>query len=824
MAAVFGMGPGRWLCACFALLFVLGGEAAFAQDERHALWIADSRGLLAVSEGQVLREIPISRGADAAATDASASTVWAYSPGGRLSSYGFDGEQRLAVDLPGLNLTLKPEALLVDGRAGNVWLAIGNRLLRLGLDGSVRDEFSPSLPAFRALALDAARSRLWATDGAALYALDADGSLAFTLELAPLGLLGARDLSWDVARNQLWVLDGTELRRFDENGDAVDVIPVDAGFVHVAADGSGGAWLAAPKRLVHLDATGAEDFSTQPWSGLLEVTADLIAQPRDGSAWIASGKRAINFDLAGEVLQSIDASEVSGVRVFRRLAEMPDAAPPVIAAESPPNGGTLSSSGSSLSYRIDDPIGVDPASIKVVVNGADRSTWASFDDGVLTVTPEGAWPVGTLDVMIEAADVFGNRGSASFYYLVQAETAAYPRASPQSGPAPLTVIFVPETTSGTAIELYQWDFQSDGVIDRSDTIGNNQTWTYNTPGTYEALLRVTDSTDRVVEATVTIEVLNAPPQISASANPSNGPAPLAVSFSATASDHEGVASYEWDFEGDGVYDTSAASSAASHTYETAGTFQPQLRVTDTLGASSVVAVPSIEVRVASPGAPSVTLTPAQSSGNVPLTVSFTASATDPEGLSIDEYAFDFEGDGVYDQIGASSTASHVYPAPGTYYPRVRVQAADGETAEDVAEVQASATFGLSMSTDTIDPGVGESVIVTTNLSGRSEVSLVIENRAGTTIRTLVPWTTREAGRYDDVWDGTGEGGQAVAEGDYYAVLQYRVDGVDYRLDLRNSTGGARSNPPRTSIPASFAPFAGDPLEIDFTLSRAAEVT
>jgi hypothetical protein len=55
-------------------------------------------------------------------------------------------------------------------------------------------------------------------------------------------------------------------------------------------------------------------------------------------------------------------------------------------------------------------------------------------------------------------------------------------------------------------------------------------------------------------------------------------------------------------------------------------------------------------------------------------------------------------------------------------------------------------------------------------------------------------------------------------------LLYRVDGVTERFDLALTTGGVQSNPPRSRIPSSFSPLAGDPLEIDFTLSRASEVT
>jgi hypothetical protein len=92
------------------------------------------------------------------------------------------------------------------------------------------------------------------------------------------------------------------------------------------------------------------------------------------------------------------------------------------------------------------------------------------------------------------------------------------------------------------------------------------------------------------------------------------------------------------------------------------------------------------------------------------------------------------------------------------------------------------------------------------------------------VRTLVSNTLRAAGTYVDRWDGKDDAGKVLAEADYYAVLTYELDGVAQRLDLALTTGGAQYNPPRTGIPPLFSPFAGQPLTVDFTLSRASEVT
>jgi PKD repeat protein len=73
-----------------------------------------------------------------------------------------------------------------------------------------------------------------------------------------------------------------------------------------------------------------------------------------------------------------------------------------------------------------------------------------------------------------------------------------------------------------------------------------------------------------------------------SAVPSKGLAPLDVSFSCTATDKDGtLALYEWDFEGDGIYDWSNSTSCSTnYVYSTAGIYKATLKVTDSDGVST----------------------------------------------------------------------------------------------------------------------------------------------------------------------------------------------------------------------------------------------
>jgi glucose/arabinose dehydrogenase len=122
---------------------------------------------------------------------------------------------------------------------------------------------------------------------------------------------------------------------------------------------------------------------------------------------------------------------------------------------------------------------------------------------------------------------------------------------------------------------------------------------------------------------------NQAPIALASASPTSGAAPLAVSFNGTGSsdpDPNDTISYAWDFTSDGAVDSTSPS--ASFTYQTAGQYLATLRVTDNHGAASTDAV---AITVGNT-APVVTIdTPTRSlTWRVGDTISFSGHATDRE--------------------------------------------------------------------------------------------------------------------------------------------------------------------------------------------------
>ncbi|SNY03735.1 PQQ-dependent sugar dehydrogenase [Paractinoplanes atraurantiacus] len=124
---------------------------------------------------------------------------------------------------------------------------------------------------------------------------------------------------------------------------------------------------------------------------------------------------------------------------------------------------------------------------------------------------------------------------------------------------------------------------------------------------------------------------NQPPTAVIDASPTQGPAPLTVTFNGTGSTDpdpadDGRLRYAWDFTNDGT--TDATTPTASFTYTTAGSYTARLTVTDTLNAthtSTIAITPGNEAPTAVIDTPDVGTT-----WKVGDTLAFTGHATDPQ--------------------------------------------------------------------------------------------------------------------------------------------------------------------------------------------------
>lgn len=505
---------------------------------------------------------------------------------------------------------------------------------------------------------------------------------------------------------------------------------------------------------------------------------------------------------------------------------MSDHTAPDIQFVSPQDNSVIATTKPTFNINLSDSgSGIDKGTFKLTVNGVDVTANTSVSDTLATYTVAANLSAGVNKASATVADLVGNVKTLAIDFTI-AGFRALADCNPKTGNTPLTVLYRSKSeSSGTSVVNYAWDFDGNGTFDTSDSVANDYTRTWTTAGTIVSKLQVTNNLGQTATDTCTVKVGGNSPAAVADVSPSNGPVPLNVGFSCIGSDSDGsIAKYEWDFDGNGSYDYSSTSSGTTtHTYSAIGTNVAVCRVTDNAGLTGTARTTTTTIRPAVAGSPTVTGFASPSSGNAPLLVNFSGSAVDDGTIKLWEW--DFDGDGTYDfSSPTSATASFTYTKAGVFAPALRVTDNDNKVGIDSVEVIANIAATLTITDETFEPsGTPNTGTIKTTLSAGVPVKLIIKNQNAQVIRTLVE-ATRSAGNYSDVWDGKNDAGELVAEGVYYAVLEYDFSGETRSVDLTNTTGGNRYNPPRTGIPGTFAPLAGQPLVIDFTLSRASEVT
>ena len=344
---------------------------------------------------------------------------------------------------------------------------------------------------------------------------------------------------------------------------------------------------------------------------------------------------------------------------------------------------------------------------------------------------------GAYDISLTVTDGSGNRDTITITISVSAESVSEaavpgdgePAAEPSSVP---TTSFQPPVADfqyapahprvgqpvffdGTLsfdfdgqLAGFSWDFDGDSV---ADVEGANVARTFATTGTYVVRLTVTDSDGNSDTVAYSIEVAAAEATIDASTSTSPFQLPIAdfvyapsqptigepVTFDGSPSvDLDGqIASYVWDFDGDGEPDSSDA--FATFSFQDAGDHVVRLTVTDNDGNTDTVGYTiAVQGGAPSPDGGTSTIqppiadfqyTPAQPTLGEPVTFDGTLSF-DMDG-DIASYAWDFGADGTVDAI--ASVVDHVFPVAGAVTVRLTVTDDDGnsDSVEYTVAVQAA---------------------------------------------------------------------------------------------------------------------------------------
>ena len=238
-------------------------------------------------------------------------------------------------------------------------------------------------------------------------------------------------------------------------------------------------------------------------------------------------------------------------------------------------------------------------------------------------------------------------------------------ANPSRGIPPFnsTLTFSALDPDGT-VDAYLLDADGNGTINHTATSSGTFLYNYtNNAGTYYPRLYAVDNVGVTGTVSTIVTILPAGSAIAfASAVPNSGPAPLTVNFVGDCT-NQVVALYEWDFDGDGVYEWNSTSNGiADYTYDIKRVFSPKFRVTATNGTQDSV---ELSVSVGIPPIPQPRAMPLQAVA--PQTAKFTADGIDPDGTIVNFY-WDINDSGtfVYYNPITDSPSSYNYTTPGTY--------------------------------------------------------------------------------------------------------------------------------------------------------------
>ena len=179
------------------------------------------------------------------------------------------------------------------------------------------------------------------------------------------------------------------------------------------------------------------------------------------------------------------------------------------------------------------------------------------------------------------------------------------------------------------LKSYAWDLDGDGKYNQSGdrkfgpADGPTAKYTYTSDAPVTVRLQVRDDKDgRPVEpAERVISLKDTAPTTSFSYSPASPQPEQAVMFTSRSTDADGdrIVKWEWDLNGDGIYNEGSAASA-SYAFPRSGLFPVSLKVTDERGTTSEISRQTVSVvdppalAAAAPPAPTGAVVPTRSVG------------------------------------------------------------------------------------------------------------------------------------------------------------------------------------------------------------------
>jgi PKD repeat protein len=259
----------------------------------------------------------------------------------------------------------------------------------------------------------------------------------------------------------------------------------------------------------------------------------------------------------------------------------------------------------------------------------------------------------------------GNTLTVSGVILPGEQLSAAFSAKPLTGAPPLVVQFT-DASTGT-IESWSWAYRKGSGSWKLFSSQRNPSYTFKDPGTYDIRLIVTGpggKDDEIKINYITVTQAERPPIAGFSGKPTSGNAPLKVSFTDKSTGI--ITAYAWDFDNDGVIDSTEKN--PSYTFTMPGTYTVNLKVTGPGGSDDEIKTKYITAK-SSMLPPIAQYSQDKYYGRSPLTVHF----TDHSRNNPTSYFWRF-GDG---SSSTEKNPTHQFTRPGFYIIQERVTNAAG---------------------------------------------------------------------------------------------------------------------------------------------------
>jgi hypothetical protein len=445
---------------------------------------------------------------------------------------------------------------------------------------------------------------------------------------------------------------------------------------------------------------------------------------------------------------------------------------------------------------------------------------------------------------INAKDYATNEINRTFNIFVQEQKELYARPVPfvtEIEGTPATIKFGYDVNTDKAITYYKWDFNGDGLIDRQSMMPEIHDWTYENEGEYNVTLEVVDTDNNIFKGSVIVTIkedVPSPPLTKENGQiyiyPSNGKKPLNTTIAFFNSFWQEIQLIEWDIDGDSIYEYSADVPFVTHSYEQIGDYNVSARVTYDDNTTIIYNSLQSQVKVHNDDIPSVWLNAPYTTSYIQSDINFSVQKFDVNNTLIDfednetlTYEWDFNGDGIYDQITDESNITYLYEDVGIYIAKVKVNFSNGYSIYDTKLIDIKINPDIenqlptfSRDNDTVDLSQNEFVSINITLPYKTKTKIIIEDTKFNQVDTIEHWSSKNIGEHTLNWYPN----NIIKEDKYFIVLLYEdIYGNVKRIDLRNTTGGLKYNPIRNWAEYNFYPFDNKPLEIEFTLPNASDV-